>query len=54
MDFIEFERDLICNNFLNNINCGILLSIDKEIKFPEQYEKFRNIKKSDDENIWFH
>lgn len=48
LDLTEFERDLIYNKFINNINCGILLSIDKPIKFPEQNEKTRKIKKSDD------
>ena len=43
--FIEFEKDLIYNKLINNINCGILLSIDKPIEFPEDYEKVTKIKK---------
>ena len=54
LDFIEFEKDLIYNKFINNINCGILLSIDKPIEFPDDYEKVRKIKKSDDEKDIFH
>lgn len=46
-------KHLIYNKILNNINCGILLSIDKPIKFPEEYQEIRGIRIYDDENIFY-
>lgn len=46
-------KHLIYNKILNNINCGVLLSIDKPIKFPEEYQEIRGIRIYDDENIFY-
>lgn len=46
-------KHLIYNKILNNINCGVLLSIDKPIKFPEEYQEIRGIRIYDDEHIFY-
>lgn len=53
-DLIEFEKSLLFHKYFNNINCGILLSINKPFQVTKKYEKIRKTKKSDDDEDIFY
>ena len=53
LDFIEFEKDLIYNKLINNINCGILLSIAKPVDFLKIMRKLEKLKKVMMKKIFF-